>query len=89
MPTATSAKLIPLINPADVTDTYAGAEGCSCGCRGTYSTAGGVVTRRVRTVNQAIANGEQVETYSTWFDEVVYEYVKPNGRIIRIYAKKN
>ena len=77
----------PAIRHTDVTNTYAGAEGCACGCNGIYSKTGATLTRRVNTVNLAIANGEYVATYA-YSDEVVYEYTKPNGRIIRIYVDK-
>ena len=77
-----------LINKADVTNTYSGAEGCACGCLGTYAKTGASVTRRVNEINKAIANGEQVEV-DTFANEVCYEYIKPNGRVIRIYTEKN
>ena len=77
-----------LINKADVTNTYSGAEGCACGCRGTYATGGVAVTRRVNEINKAIANGEQVEV-DTFANEVCYEYIKPNGRVVRVYTEKN
>ena len=80
--------MIELINKADVTNTYAGAEGCACGCNGTYATSIASVTRRVNEVNRAIANGEQVEV-DTFANEVCYEYIKPNGRVVRVYTKKN
>ena len=77
-----------LINHTDVTNTYAGAEGCACGCNGIYATAGATVTRRVNTVNKAIADGEQVQVHH-FTAEDCYEYVKPNGRVVRIYVAKN
>ena len=77
-----------LINKADVTNTYSGAEGCACGCNGTYATSGASVTRRVNEINKAIANGEQVEV-DTFANEVCYEYTKPNGRVVRVYTAKN
>ena len=82
--------IIELINKADVTNTYAGAEGCACGCRGTYASTGAAVTRRVNEVNKAIANGEWVEIYRfASRDCYEYTYTKPNGRVIRIYTEKN
>ena len=77
-----------LINHTNVRNTYAGADGCACGCNGIYATAGATLTRRVNTVNQAIANGEQVEVHH-FTNEDCYEYTKPNGRIIRVYVEKN
>lgn len=77
-----------LINKADVTNTYAGAEGCACGCLGTYAKTGAAVTRRVNETNKALSTGQWVATYD-YSDKVVYEYTKPNGRIIRIYVAKN
>ena len=66
----------------------AGAEGCACGCNGTYATSIASVTRRVNEINRAIANGEQVEV-DTFANEVCYEYIKPNGSVVRVYTKKN
>lgn len=77
-----------LINHTSVTNTYAGAQGCACGCNGIYAEEGATLTRRVNTVNKAIANGEQVEVHH-FATQDVYEYVKPNGRVIRIYVAKN
>ena len=77
-----------LINKASVRNTYAGAEGCACGCKGTYAAAGASVTRRVNEINKAIANGEMVQVYN-FANEDCYAYSKPNGRVIRIYTEKN
>ena len=77
-----------LINKASVRNTYAGAEGCACGCKGTYAAAGASVTRRVNEINKAIANGEMIQVY-IFANEDCYEYAKPNGRVIRIYTEKN
>ena len=77
-----------LINKADVTNTYSGAEGCACGCNGTYAKTGASVTRRVNEINKAIANSECVEVYH-FANKDCYEYTKPNGRVIRVYVEKN
>lgn len=78
-----------LINKADVTNTYSGAEGCACGCIGTYAKAGASVTRRVNEINKAIASGELVQVYGAAANEDCYEYTKPNGRVVRVYTEKN
>ena len=76
----------PLVNKASVRNTYSGAEGCACGCGGTYATGGVAVTRRVNEINKAIANGEMVQVRN-FTDEDCYEYSKPNGRVVRVYVE--
>ena len=77
-----------LINKASVLNTYSGAEGCACGCNGTYAKAGASVTRRVNEINKAITNGEMVRVYN-FANKDCYEYSKPNGRVVRVYINKN
>ena len=80
--------MIELINKADVTNTYSGAEGCACGCLGTYAKTGATVTRRVNEINKVLSAGQYVATYA-YSDKVVYEYAKTNGRVVRVYVANN
>ena len=59
-----NATFTQLIDKDSVNNTYAGAMGCACGCKGTYAKTGASVTRRVNEINKAIANGEQVLVYN-------------------------
>ena len=83
-----NATFTQLIDKDSVNNTYAGAMGCACGCKGTYAKTGASVTRRVNEINKAIANGEQV-LVDNFTNEACYAYTKPNGRVVRVYVKKN
>lgn len=81
-----------------VLNTYSGGAGCACGCHGTYarpqeSRKSAVVTRRLREVNAAIAKGEPVvrEEIGLFPDgnlSICYEFVRPNGSLVRIYTQE-
>ena len=83
-----NATFTQLIDKDSVIKTYSGAMGCACGCKGTYAEEGTAVTRRVNEVNKALATGQIVKVYN-FAEKVCYEYIKPNGRVVRVYVEKN
>ena len=76
------------IDSEAVTTTYAGKDGCG----GTYAvprtTAGArAATRRINEFNKAFATATAEINSYPFGDEICYEYVKPNGRVIRLYVR--
>ncbi len=70
-----------------VTNTYKGEVGvCACGCRGTYRPFGTLAAKmRIELLNK---NWEQVQTYDTYSDEMVYE-LNTGKRVTRVYVSRN
>ena len=70
-----------------VINTYRGAaDGCSCGCRGTYRPAGTQAAKiRIKLLND---NWDKVKCFDTYSDEVIYE-LDTGVRVTRVYVSRN
>jgi hypothetical protein len=76
------------ITREDVVTTYAGLQGCACGCGGTYQTEGPAVTRRVNKVNRALAEGTaHVQEPMVPGGEYIYS-VEGETRATRVYTTR-
>lgn len=77
------------IDPAQVTSTYQGTDGCACGCGGSYARwedNTSLLRKRVTRLNNALATNPTIVEVFPSAGETIYEVPTGERRVLRVYV---